>query len=251
MKLDDANPTAHGRFARSVRAELRNVRTTRGTQWTLGLVAVLWVIVAVCVAGIALLLNSRTVSISGALLGMGSAVSVFVPILAILIVAADWQSRDILTTFILEPRRHIVFAAKCTAAVTVCSVLIVIAGALAVLLAIVLVFARGSTVAWDVSGETVAVLLGSAAVGTLSGIAYGAASQRVALPIVFALVQGLAIDPLLMLIPQSGGSWFRLTSIVDAIGGSGPALPAMTSALVWLAVPWAVGFVRHQRADVQ
>lgn len=251
MILVDAEPTTTGRFARSLRAELRNVWTTRGTRWALGLTAGLWVVVGAGVAAIALLLDSREVSISGALLGMGSAVTVFVPILAIFVMAADWQSRDVLTTFALEPRRHLVFFAKASTALIICAGLVVVAGLFATAFTIVLALVTGSTIAWNADAETIAVLLGSAAVGTVSGIAYGAATQRVAIAIVFSLVQGLVVDPLLMLVPNGGGSWVRLSAIVDAVSATGPVGPALTAAALWLVVPLAIGFVRHQRADVQ
>lgn len=251
MILVDAAPTTAGRFARSLRAELRNVRVTRGTRWALGLTAGLWVAVGAGVTAIALLLDAGEVSIAGALLGMGSAVTVFVPILAIFVMAADWQTRDVLTTFALEPRRHLVFFAKASTALIVCASLVVLAGLFAAIVTIVLAMATGSSIAWSTDAETIAVLLGGAAVGTVSGIAYGAATQRVAIAIVFSLVQGLVIDPLLLLVPNGGGSWVRLSAIVDAVSGTGPIAPALTAAVLWLVVPLAIGFARHQRADVQ
>ncbi|AZS42724.1 hypothetical protein BWL13_00262 [Microbacterium oleivorans] len=247
----DAEPTASGRFARSLRAELRNVRTTRGTRWALGLTASLWVIVGAGVALIAVLLDATTVSVGAALLGMGSAVTIFIPILAIFIMAADWQSRDVLTTYVLEPRRHIVFFAKVLAAVIVCATLVLAAALLAVVFTAVLALVSGAAITWNADAETIAVLLWSAAVGTVSGIAYGAATQRVAIAIVFSLVQGFVIDPLLTLVPHGVGNWFRLSAIADA-GSSGGAIgPALTAGVLWLVVPLAVGFVRNQRADVQ
>ncbi|WP_231872804.1 ABC transporter permease [Microbacterium oleivorans] len=249
--LADSPPQTAGRFGRSLRSELRNVRTTRGTRWALGLTAALWVVVGAGVAAIALLVDAESVSISGALLGMGAAVTVFVPILAIFIMAADWQSRDVLTTFALEPRRHIVFLAKALTALIVCTVLVAVAAVLAVVFTAGLALAAGATIVWNADAESIAVLLWSAGVGTVSGIAYGAATQRVAIAIVFSLVQGFVIDPLLMLVPHGIGSWFRLTAITEAGSGTGELGPALTAGLLWLVVPLAIGFARNQRADVQ
>ena len=111
--------------------------------------------------------------------------------------------------------------------------------------------AAGATIVWNADAESIAVLLWSAGVGTASGIAYGAATQRVAIAIVFSLVQGFVIDPLLMLIPHGIGSWFRLTAITEAGSGTGELGPALTAGLLWLIVPLAIGFARNQRADVQ
>lgn len=244
-------PPTSGRFSRSLRAELRKIRTTRGTRWALILTAALWVLVGAGVAAISLLTDARQVSVAGALLGMGSAVSVFVPILAILIMAGDWQSRDVMTTFALEPRRRIVFFAKALSACIVCVALAVVAAATAVAFTITLALVSGSTVAWDADAESIATLLGSVAVGTVSGIAYGAAIQRVPLAVVFSLVQGLAIDPLLTLVPHGIGSWFRLSAIVDAGSTGGPVAPAVVAAVLWLALPLTIGYIRNQRADVQ
>lgn len=249
--LADIEPTTTSRFGRSLRAELRNVRTTRGTRWALGLTVSLWVIVGAGVALIAVLLESSNVSVGASLLGMGSAVTIFIPILAIFIMAADWQSRDVLTTYALEPRRHIVFFAKALTAVIVCAVLVLAAALLAVAFTALLGLTAGAAIAWTADAESIAVLLWSAAVGTVSGIAYGAATQRVAIAIVFSLVQGFVIDPLLSFVPHGIGNWFRLTAITDA-GSSGAAVgPALTAVLLWLVVPLAIGYVRNQRADVQ
>lgn len=251
LTLVEREPTTAERFARSLHAELRNVLATRGTRWALGLTVLLWVIVGAGVAAIALLLDSSSVSIAGALLGMGSAVSMFVPILAIFIVAADWQSRDVLTTFALEPRRHIVFFAKATAALIVCAALVVIATVCAIVLTVALALSTGSTISWTMEAGTGALLLAGALVAAVSGIAYGSATQRVAVAIVFSLVQGLVLDPLLSLAPNGVGSWFRLGAIAEAFSGTGAIGPAIVAGVLWLALPLSIGFIRHQRADVQ
>ncbi|MBD8476852.1 ABC transporter permease [Microbacterium sp. CFBP 8794] len=239
------------RFTRCLHAELRNVRTTRGIRWTLGITVSLWVVVGAGVAAINLLLDPGSVSIAGALLGVGSAVTVFVPILAILIVAADWQSRDVMTTFTLEPRRHIVFFAKAVTVLIVCLALVIFAAVFVVVLAVSLALATGSGVGWNTDTSTVALLLGGTTVGMISGLAYAAATQRVVIAIVFSLIQGFALDPLLMLVPHGAGSWFRLAAISEFVSGSGQLTPAISAGVLWLVVPLTTGFVRHQRADVQ
>ena len=249
--VDVTAPPVAGRLSRCVRAELRKVRTTRGTRWTLILTAAIWVIVGVGISAISVIVDAHEVSIDGALLGMGSAVTVFVPILAILIIAGDWQTRDVMTVFALEPRRDIVFAAKAITAAVVCLALTAAAIVLALVLTTGLAVTTGTAVAWDLDGASAGLLGWGAAVGTISGIAYGAALQRAPLAIVFSLVQGFVIDPLLALVPDGAGQWFRLSVITDA-GSTGEHIaPAVVAGVLWLAIPLTIGVVRNRTADVQ
>lgn len=239
------------RFRRSLRAELRKVRTTRGTQWALGIIGVLWALVGAGVATVSLLGGAHAVSVSGTLLGMGSAVVVFIPVLGILIMAGDWQSRDVVTVFALEPRRHIVFWAKAATSVILGLVLVVAAGTAAVASAALIALFGGVGLAWDLNAEATSELLWTAGVGIVSGIAYGAALLRVALAVVFSLVQGFVIDPLLALVSHDIGSWFRLGAISDFGSTGGPLGQALVATVLWLALPLAIGFLRNQRSDVQ
>lgn len=246
-----AAPLARERFARLLRAELRKVRATRGPQWVLGIVGTLWVLVGTGAAVLSLVAGASTLSVSGALLGMGTSVVVFAPILGILIMAGDWQSRDVMTVFALEPRRHLVFWAKVTAAAALGVGLLVTAAVLAVIASTIIALTAAVPVTWDFDAQSAAVVLWGAGVAIASGIGYGAAVPRVAVTIVFVLVQGFVIDPLLSFVPEGIGDWFRLAAISD-FGVSGEGLgPALVGFALWIVTPLAIGLERTRRADVQ
>ena len=239
------------RFVRALRGELRKVRTTRGTQWLLGLTLTAWALVAVLISLLTLSEGEGGIDVAGTLLGMGAFVGVLSPMFGILIMASDWQTRDVLTLFALEPRRGIVFAAKVTAAALVGLLMIVgaVLSGLIVCTALALILAQ--TLSWDLSGSYGAGTLWGALVGVFSGVSYGAALGRVTLPVFFCLLQGLLIDPLLAIEPSGVGSWLRLSAISDAGGGTGEWAPALVAAVLWLACPLAIGYWRNGRADVR
>lgn len=108
-------------FGREVAVELRKLTGTRGPQVLLGLMVLIWVIIA-----IVLLATGGAPSFDAALTGFDAVSRIFVGLLAILLVTGEWGQRAVMSVFTLEPRRERVIGAK------LCAVL---AGAFAVFIA--------------------------------------------------------------------------------------------------------------------
>lgn len=251
ITVEDRSVRSSGRFLRCLRAELRKTGATRGTRWTLGIVTALWVVAGVGVVAVGILGGADRVSLAGSMLGMGAAVVVCSPIFGVLIMAGDWQSRDVLTLFALEPRRQVVFFAKASAAMILGAIILAVAWLIAVAGSLGSSLIARVPLAWDFDTASTAALLWGAGVGVVSGIAYGAALLRVAPAIVFALVQGFVFDPLLSLVPHGVGDFFRLSAIVDFGSGVGSLGTALAAGALWLVIPLFIGYIRNQRGEVQ
>ncbi|MFT4052749.1 MAG: ABC transporter permease [Microbacterium sp.] len=242
---------SHRRFARLLRVELRKVAATRGTQWVLGVLVGTWVLAALGVAAVTLGGGGGQVNVIGALMGMSAFVIMLAPILGIMIMAGDWQSRDVVTLFTAEPRRRFVFWAKVGAAVIAGAAIIVSALALAILASAALAGIAGASLQWSLEGVNIWGMLLGAVVAIASGVAYGAAIPRVAIAVTFSLLQGLAIDPLLALDASGVGKWFRLSAISEIGGASGAVGPALVAGILFVAAPLTAGYFRTLRADIR
>ncbi|MFV4913718.1 ABC transporter permease [Microbacterium lacticum] len=242
--------TYGSRLLRALHAELRKVIATRGTRVVLIVLVAAWACAALAIAALTLS-GGAGVNVVGALMGMSAFVITLAPILGILIMVGDWQSRDVVTLFALEPRREIVFWAKVAAAAITGLVVIVAAGIVAIVASVILAAIAQAPLVVTLTGTNTSEMLLGSIVAVLTGIAYGAAIPRVAVAVTLALLQGLAIDPLLAIDPSGIGRWFRLAAIADLGGDHGAIGPAVTAGILFVILPIAVGLVRTRRADIR
>ncbi|WP_147268685.1 ABC transporter permease [Sphaerisporangium album] len=182
--------------------------------------------------------------------------SVLLPVLGVLSVTSEWSQRTALSTFILVPARGRVVAAKILAACLLAT------GATAVGLATgVAGFAVGgildrTTGGWDLSGAVVAQLLLVDCVTMLCGTAFGllllnsapAIVTFYALPIAWTLAAGLlpGLD--------TAAQWLdigraRVPLAEPGVTGQEWAR-FVTSCLLWVALPAALGLLRIHRTEI-
>ena len=236
-------------FPRLLRAELRKATDTRAAHWLLATA----VLLAFAAQAVPLVFprdvaQDRASFLTWAALGL----SRLLPIAVMLTMTAEWSQRTALTTFTLEPRRSRVLAAKVAASLAIsviggCTAFGIAQAGLAVALA----DGRHEALGWswqELAGFALFVILTSAI-----GSAIGSALHNTAAAIVtyFALAGVTS----LLLIPsvQQAGNWVNtgLTfGWMMAGQWSGHAAQITSSALIWVAVPLAIGAIRITRRDI-
>jgi ABC-2 type transport system permease protein len=240
--LTPARPPIH----RLAQVEARKMVDTRAGRWLLALTGLLAVGVALVVA-----LSAEDPTLLDSVRTVGASAAVIVPVLGILLVSSEWSQRTALVTFALVPRRERVIGAKLIAAIGIATV-----GSIAWL-----VVAVGGTVAGagDLGlpvgelGRAEALQLFSVAVG----LSLGLALMNSALAIVVYFLAPTLLTLLGELSPgiDSVITWIDPSTVTeklaeDSIGGGDWARIAAT-AVLWIAVPAAIGLVRLRHSEVK
>ncbi|MSS44895.1 hypothetical protein FYJ43_02265 [Cutibacterium sp. WCA-380-WT-3A] len=238
-------------FGNLIIAESRKFIDTRASVWLLSIAAILSLIVA-AVSGRAI-----TTHISGDLAWSVlfsftvMPINALLPIVAILMVTAEWSHRTALMTFVMTPRRHVVTAAK--------GIVAAAASVIATALAIVLAAASGlvSTATKNsviLTGANWQALLGSTIanliyvfVGFAMGMAFlnAPAAITVILIVPTTVLPAVAlVDQLHPIIPwlnylQAGGP--LTTGTIHGVEWAHLA----TSTGLWIALPIIIGLWRQ------
>jgi ABC-2 type transport system permease protein len=234
--------------------EVRRALNTRGSRWAF---------IITIGAGIALGLAVPG-GTAGTFESFVSTVSLGLPLLvgmlAVMVFTADWGTRAALVTFVLTPRRSRVIAARYLAvlALTVGSLV-----AIHIIAALVFLFAHvqasGTIVTAGVARQF-ASMLGTTIASALTAMAVGGLVLRTAPALVvavfapFVLTIALAFTPAVLLWanPYGLASWLAdpvLRWMVDDDGGAVGFGPALTSFVIWTAVPLVLGWFRQLRAE--
>jgi ABC-2 type transport system permease protein len=176
--------------------------------------------------------------------------AVISPILGILAAAGDWSSGAIQETFVLEPRRLRVFAAKWCAALIVA--LGACAGAVICAIGIGLIVAgiRGESI---VAGDISSMIRGVSAIviPTASlGFGLGAVLLSTPLAIVVVLVVELIGDAALTALPHALGTFFQTSALQNWLSSGAGFWEAVTSAALWYVLPLVIGATRYKRKEV-
>ena len=181
--------------------------------------------------------------------------AVLLPVLGILSMTGEWSQRTALTTFTLAPARLRVMAAKVAA-----GVLVALAATVATLLlsaaANVLGIALGGDGGWRMAGSLYWQAALTEVLFVLMGMAFGALLQSSPL----AIVAFFALPTLWSVLREAIHSVQRVTAWLDLGVTTEPlSSPSMTagqwgrlavSALLWIALPLALGLWRVLRREV-
>lgn len=244
-------------FRRLVQAEGRKLVDTRAPRWLLGLS-----MAASLAMAVALPFLARAAQHASSSLGwtacvdlVGALASTLVPITALLLVTSEWSQRGALTTFLVEPRRERVLAAKAVVALvlslaTALCVTLLTTGAL-----FVAAHGLGVVVDWPTAGglvRTAASLTLNTAFAVAMGLAVmapaGAIVAMLFLPQLFTL---LAVIPVAFMAGLVDWLSLPLADVRVAAGdlsGHGAAKTAL-AILVWVVVPSVVGVRRQLTAE--
>lgn len=240
-------------FGRLIRVELRKMYDTRAGFWLL-----------LCGAGLATLAAALMIftaseedqTFANAINVSTQAMNFLVPIVGILLVTSEWSQRTAQVTFTLVPRRGRVLLAKIGASVVIALAAFVLSVAVSGLFTAIGGTSTGDG-AWDTGGGLIAQAALFDVISMLIGVALGAAILLSAPAIVAAFVLPVGLSLICELIPG-------LNDVADWIG-QGEALSPLTdhtlsgtewgrvvtSTLVWLALPMAIGFYRFLRNEVR
>jgi ABC-2 type transport system permease protein len=237
-------------FATLVRAELRKTVDVRAARWLLLAAALL----AAAAEAIPLVFphnvtQDRASYLTWAALGL----SRLLPLVLLMAMTSEWSQRTAMTTFTLEPRRSRVLAAKTVAALIISVVAALFAFAVATV-AVLAASHSGRPVAdgWDgsqLAGFALFIVLTSAV-----GMAIGAALHNTAAAIVSYFVLAGLFSLLMIPALEKVGNWINTGQtfgwLLDGTW-SGHAAQIVVSALVWIALPLAVGTFRTVRREVR
>lgn len=246
-------------FGRLTRVEFRKFFDTRAGLWLMISMVAITVLIA---GGLAMFFKKLPEEIFTTYSWFGMApflligINLLLPVMAILLVTTEWSQRTTLTTFVLEPRRGRVIAAK------------------AVVLAVVTLAAFALTVALAAATYSVGnAIAGTSAVwttpwprigGHLAGLAlsmamaFGFALLLMNTPAAIVLYMALPIVPqTLLLIPSVRNvlPWIDLNTaqqpvMAGTISGN-EWLKLAVASLIWIIVPAAAGVWRHLRAEAK
>ncbi|QKE83646.1 ABC transporter permease [Arthrobacter sp. NEB 688] len=240
-------------LARLLRVELRKLVDTRAGRWLLGVTAGL----AVAVVAALLVWGSAKDSSYVGLLGLAALpLSVLLPILGIMAATAEWSQRTGLVTFALEPHRGRVVAAKALASVVLGVAVVLVTAAAVALARLVGSLVRGGDTVWSVPAATGGGLALALVLFLVQGVGFGLLFLNTPLAIVasFALPTALSIVAGLAEGAQRVTAWLDLSLVTEPLmtgtmRGEDWAHLA-TSALVWVALPVAVGTWRVTRKEI-
>jgi ABC-type transport system involved in multi-copper enzyme maturation permease subunit len=235
-------------FPRLVRAEWAKATDTRAARWLLALVALstIGMMLAPVLAP-----TSIDQTYTSYLRTAAIALSILLPVVAILLFTGEWSQRSVFTTFTQEPRRIRVVNAKL-------AVSLLMGGGAAIFGGVVtagglgLASASGRVLDANLTAGAVIGYLLFVLLNVFAGVALGALLQSSAIAIAasFALPAAFA---LLGAASKLVAEWIDMSKPFNWVlenewGGHVPQISV--SVLFWVAVPLAAGVVRTLRRDV-
>jgi ABC-2 type transport system permease protein len=241
-------------IGRLVLVELRKMTDTRSGRWLL-IVAVLIALVIAVVRGLTGSEEERTLvsAFQLALFPFG----VLLPVIGILTATSEWSQRTALTTYALVPKRGRIGAAKLVAAVLLAFAAFFVCLLMGAIGNVVAMTAGGAEGSWSISGSELFQALVFSELNLLMGIGFGlllmspalAIVTFFALPTVFSIVGELisGLDEVWAWI-DSSTTWSPLAE-GDASGDDWGKI--VVSALVWIAIPIALGMIRTNRREAK
>ena len=235
-------------FSRLVRAEWAKATDTRSARWLLALVAM-------STAGVMLVLLLAPTSVDqthASYLRVGAiALSIPLPVVAILMITSDWSRGSVLATFTQEPRRLRVVNAKLTVSLILAGGGAV-CGGLVTAAAVGLATASGRNLEADLSAGRIVGYVLWVILNVLAGVALGLLlhNSATAIAAAFALPATAAI---LGTASTVVSNWIDMSTTWDAVLANDWAgrVPQITCSIVfWVGAPLAAGVVRTTRRDI-
>lgn len=251
----DVSGTPPVPFTRLTAVELRKMADTKAGLWLLGLIVGITAIFMV-IFFIAADADDRTFT---NFIGIASTPQGFLlPVLGILLVTSEWSQRTAMVTFALEPSRPRVILAKVAAALMLGFAAFVAAIALGALGTLV----GGSDDGFTGVKLTIFLLfLALQLLTVLQGLAYGLILLNTPAAIVAFFVLPIASSIVFSLISglQDAAPWVDLGTAQQPLFtlGAGENLSGEqyaqigTTALIWIVLPFVVGWFRVMRAELK
>ncbi|WP_263121183.1 ABC transporter permease [Cellulomonas sp. RIT-PI-Y] len=240
------------RWARLVEVELRKQVDTRAGRWLLAL------IVLVDIVLMALFLWAADQAPGWATMTEAASVGqlLLLPLIGVLAATSEWSQRTAVTTFVLEPRRIRVHGAKAAAGVLLALGVMVVTVAAAALATLTGGLVHGGVPSWTVHGGQLGGLALALILLVLQGLGFGLSLLSTPAAIVAYLALPTAWTVVATLVPalREPARWLDQSGpLAELMAGSLTGdgwVRLLTSTLLWVGVPLAVGLWRTARRDV-
>ncbi|GAA1397457.1 hypothetical protein [Luteococcus peritonei] len=234
---------------RAVAVELHKLVDTRSARLVIAGGAVL---MAAFAGGRALLPQSDTTLGLLATMACGPAGWLML-VLAVLLVSTEFSRRTIEGALLLDPRRGRLVLAKVLALLVADAVAVLAALVMGVGAALVAPLVTGTPISWQIDPARLALAAGSVVFISLAATAWGLLTRNAPAPIMVLLLW-----PTLALLVASASpvaerllAWVNLDAVWTlADPTAGVVWRFLTSALVWIVLPAAVGLARLVKGDL-
>jgi ABC-2 type transport system permease protein len=245
-------------LSRVVHVELRKMFDTRSGFWLMASI-----VIAALIATVATILFAPDEDLTYYTFAkaIGFPMTVVLPMIALLSITGEWSQRSGLTTFTLVPHRSRVILAKVISSVTVAVTSMLFAFLLGALGNVVGTTIAGTATVWDVSAaEGVNIVIGNL-LCLLTGTMLGMLIRSSAGGLVAYFVLSLLLPTLSGMLATSQG-WFRdaqpwvdlnfaqAALFSGSLTGQQWAHVGVT-AMIWIAVPAAIGLRLVMRSEVK
>jgi hypothetical protein len=252
--------TAHDRIpsTRIVGVELRKMFDTRSGFWMLMSIAIT---ATLATGAVILWAPDSEITYDNFAAAIGFPMSVILPMLAILSITSEWTQRSGLSTFTLIPHRGRVISAKAVATVVVGVGSMIVAMAIGALGKILGSTITGVSTTWDVSFQTLCLIVLGNVLGMMLGFTLGVVIRNSAGAIVGYFVTMLVLPGLSELL-AANAAWFRdAQPWVDFPFARGELFEGgmaasdwahlATTTGIWVVVPLAIGLRLLLRSEVK
>lgn len=256
----DVSGTPRVPFGRLVGVELRKTRDTKAGLWLLISMAIvtalvmviqLWVIVG----------QNQTATYNSFMQGTSFSIAIFLPILGILLLTSEWSQRTAMVTFALEPHRLRVVMAKLAVGAILAVAAVIVALVLGGICNLLYGSLSGNSVVWDMGLPAIGGFLLLQLLGIMTGFGFAALLLSSPGAIVAYMVFTFVL-PGLFAIGAAFLHWFSTiqpwidfgdaqTPLADASMSGKDWAQLVTSGLIWLGLPLALGLRRVLRAEVK
>lgn len=255
-------PARRSSFGRLLAVEARKLVDTRASIGLIagGLSLALVVAVVGILAGVDANAHGAELVISWTLATsyLGGGLGLFLSVFAVLSITSEWTQRSALTTFALEPRRGRVLLAKVAALALVTFALAVFSAGIGAVM-VAAARAAGARTSWELGAAPFAGFTASLLVTTAMGVALGLLFLNSA-----AGIAAFFVLPMLASLADAAGAlwqpwaqvspWVLQRTSLAALGDGTIAGAAwgqlLTSSLLWIGLPAAVGTWRWLRRQV-
>lgn len=234
-------------FSRLLRVEWGKATDTRASRWLLAAVA------ASTVGLMLVPIVSPSIEQSyTSYLGFAAvALSILLPVVAILTLTSEWSQRTNLTTFTQEPRRMRVVISKIVVSLML-GVGAAVFGALVTAAGLGVAAASGRTLDANLSIGLVVAFVAYVLLNIMTGVALGALVHNSAAAIVASFVLPIGFA-LLGTASQVVADWLDYSNAFNwLLNGqwSGHTAQILVAVALWVAAPLAVGLVRTVRREI-
>lgn len=187
----------------------------------------------------------------------GFAISILMPVIAILLFTQEWGQRTALTTYTLEPRRARVLGAKAVVAVLLGLVSFVIQQVFIAVGSITAGAVHGIKIDWSFGWKAITLSLVALMSSVLMAMAFALLLMNTAAAIVLINVIPMLMGATIML-PKKFAElavWVNPNSVTLPLADPNATATMwaqmVTSIIVWIVIPSIIGVYRHLRAEAK